>query len=152
MLGEQEVQRQFDENQDFVRQIALEFLDYGKFKSVEARLNIKPGIIEKLFYEKPRYEKLFDDELSRQAKNRLFREGHVNIFKISRRLISVTNDEKAYEDGGPTIKDVVSDANRLAKLYDSVLKTKGDAKKDSLDEIWEDVSSERKSKESPPDM
>lgn len=152
MLTEQDVIEKLENDSYFIRQLCLTYLDACTFKRTEANLGIHVGVLEKVFYEYPRYERMFDEELSRQAQGKLFREGQVNVFKLTTRLLEVAEDTNSQEDGGPTIKDVVSAANTLAKLYDSVLKQKGDKKKDALDSIFDEVKSERTSGESSQDM
>jgi hypothetical protein len=142
MLNKEQAQRRFDEDPNFVRQLALTYIEIGKINVVEAKLGIKPNALVDLFYEQPKYERAFDMALQNEANNKIMREGYVNVFKISRRLLEVISDDNSPEDMGPTIKDVVSAANTLTRFYEQILRPKNSAKASALDHIWDEVNDE----------
>lgn len=152
MLNKEQVKHKIEHDSDFMRQISIKYLELGSMKAVEAHFNIMIGVVDDLFYEIPYYQKLFDEELDKQFQKRHAREGYINTLKIARRLSEVASEQTPGTEGGPTIKDVISAASTLAKLYEGVLKKKGEKSKDSLDELWDEVNSEPSPKKSIPDM
>lgn len=146
MLNKEQVKQQIEHDSEFARQIAIKFLELGMMKAVESHFNIEIGVLDDLFYEVPRYQQMFDEELDKQFQKQLAREGYINMLRVSKRLAEVASNQAAAADGGPTIKDVVSAASTLTKIHENVLKKKGSAKKDELDELWDTINESKPEK------
>lgn len=124
-----------------LKKIAILYLSFGSFVTVEGKLGFGIGEIELYFEDNPETSEEFDNILSEVARVKARREGSYKLFKVIDTLYAVLDDDTEYTEGGPSISDKVKAANALAKLLESPKSKKGD-KEDHLDDILKQLEDE----------
>jgi hypothetical protein len=140
-----DVLNSFDKDSDFMRQIALEYIDLGNFRAIEARMGIELGTLEHIFFEFPRYEEKFDEELEKQASKKLQRESRHRIFKLLKSLDDLIElDKSDGKNAGEQLRAVQILAQILQKAINIGKVDKG--AEDDMEKLWKDLERERKAK------
>lgn len=141
----------FDTDPEFVRKIALEYIDLGDFRAIEARMNIELGTLEHIFYEHPVYEEKFDAMLDKQAQKKLQRESRHKIFNLIQSLTDLIDADKG--DGGSS-QEKLRAAQILAQILQKAMNVGKQATdgEDDMEKLWKDLERERKTKPSSKDM
>ncbi len=135
----------FESDPDFVRQVALEYIEFGDFRVMESRMNIELGTLELVFYEYPECEEKFDAELERQSQKKLKRESRFRIFKLLRsldELIAVGREE------GGNSQEQLRAAQILAQILQKAINLgkEQQVEEDEMEKLWKSLERERKSK------
>ena len=142
MLNTKDIVELFDNDPHFVRKLALEYIDFGSFNIIEARMGIEANTLEPLFYEQPEYADRFDDILGTQADKKLRRESQHKIFKFIDDLNTIIEDES----GTTGSQDRLRAATVLSQILQKSIHHKTDGKrqadKDELDKLYEEIQNE----------
>jgi len=137
---------------DFVRKLALLWIQYGKWPPIEASLGIPQGTIEECFLESAELETIFDKELSVQTTKRVKRDSSHHLFSLMKKLQEIVEDVDDIDEDGKIVPGTnaihrMRAATVLIGIYKaSIIETAGkkDAgEKDELDKLYEEIVNER---------